>query len=75
MNFVKGVINETKGTDLLVLGVSETYRVGRALFGLVHDRITKGVKCPVMVMRKVTEGKKGACETKGPSDNAGPDEK
>jgi nucleotide-binding universal stress UspA family protein len=67
-DFVKGVIKETEGTDLLVLGISDTHRVGRALFGPVHDRIAKGVKCPVLIMRKVSEARKLAKEPPEPSE-------
>jgi len=56
LDFVAGVLAETAGDELLFLGAAEVRTFGRTLFGYLPDRVIRGARCPVVLVRKVAGG-------------------
>jgi amino acid transporter/nucleotide-binding universal stress UspA family protein len=51
-DFLAGVIAETEGTGLLFMGAAGARTLGRSLFGYLPDRIARGARCPVAIVKK-----------------------
>ncbi len=52
-SIVDGAISYSTDTDLLALGVSGARRWDKFVLGPMQDRITKGVRCPVLIYKRV----------------------